>query len=48
MLLLGKTLVRGNKHVEAPRHNVEKRPVIEIGPAHFRRRSNFVPRQLAG
>jgi hypothetical protein len=41
-LLVGKTLVYGNERVETLRHGIEKRPVIEISPAHFRRRSNCV------
>jgi len=47
-LLLGKTLVHGNEYVEPLGHRVKERPVVEIRPAHFRRRVNLVILQFTG
>ena len=47
-LLLGKTLVHGNKYVEPLGHRIKERPVVEIRPAHFRCRVNLVVWQFIG
>ena len=45
----GEVLINGDEHVEAPRHGIEKRFIIEIRPSHhLRRGSDLVLGQLAG
>jgi hypothetical protein len=47
-LLFGKTFVHGNEYVEPFGHRIKERPVVEIRPAHFRRRVKLVVWQFIG